>query len=336
MNRKKIKESAIHGQISRRTALRVVLCLFAVSLVLPLNAAQLNLKRIRTEIMDPSGTNVLVVAHRGLTGISTGAWDKYPENSLAAFSNAIELGIDIIEVDVRKTKDSHLILMHDPTVDRTTDGTGSITNMTLREIKSLRLKTGIGGTNATLTEQRVPTLEEALRLVKGRCLINLDKAGSLVSECCEVLKRTGTMEQAVFKSSYSPERCQKDYGGLSPPVLFMPIILHKDDWHKKKDQGWAQLEPYSRLLKPCAFELVFTSEEDPIISADTVRKIRESGARLWINTLWESQAAGRADAKAVADPEANWGWVIARGANIIQTDEAERLLQYLRSRKLHW
>lgn len=322
---------------SRRAMLRLTLCAtLALGLALPTLAAPSNLKRIRKEILNPAGRHVLVTAHRGLSGISTGAREKYPENSLEAFANSIALGVDMIEVDVQKSKDGHLILMHDKTVNRMTEGKGAIADLTLAEIKSLRLRTGVGGTNAPLTEYQIPTLEEALILIKGKCLINLDKVGSMVPECLELLKRTGTIKQAVFKSGYSAERCAKDYKHLNPPVLFMPIIFHKEDWQQKADQGWAQLEPYSRQLRPCAFELVFSSEADELVSPETAAKIRKSGARIWINTLWESQAAGRTDAAALHDPDANWGWVISRGATIIQTDEAERLLQYLRSRKLHW
>lgn len=334
----KLPQFSIQPQtFSRRAVLKLVFpAILILGLVVPTFAAPSNIKKIRKELLNPAGKYVLVTAHRGLGGISTGAREKYPENSLAAFSNSIELGVDMIEVDVQKTKDGHLVLMHDKTVDRMTDGTGAIAKLTLAEIKSLRLKVGTGGTNAPLTRCQVPTLEEALRLVRGKCLINLDKVGSMVPECMDLLKRTGTVKQAVFKSGYSAERCEKDYKSLNPPVLFMPIIFHKDDWREKEVQGWAELEPYSRMLKPCAFELVFSSEEDLLISRDTAKRIQSSGARIWINTLWESQAAGRCDAAALKNPDANWGWVISRGATIIQTDEAERLLDYLRSRKLHW
>ena len=93
---------------------------------------------------------------------------------------------------MRKTKDGQLILMHDATVDRTTDGTGAITNLTLAEIKQLHLKLGVGGTNAAVTDQRVPTLEEVMLLAKDKCMVNLDKAWIIVPECCAVLKKTGT------------------------------------------------------------------------------------------------------------------------------------------------
>ncbi len=97
-----------------------------------------------------------------------------------------------------------------------------------------------------------------------------------------------------------------------------------------------RLEPYYRVLKPCAYELVFAAENDPLAGPETVSWIRQSKGRVWINTLWDTQAGGRCDEKAVVDPDATWGWVLDRGANIIQTDEAERLLRYLRERKLHW
>lgn len=312
-----------------RTVIVLALCGSAM-------AAPSTIDRISKEILIPDSQQVLVVAHRGLGGRSTGAWEKYPENSLAAFAHSIEIGVDMIEVDVRKTKDGHLILMHDSRVERTTDGKGAITNLAFAEIRNLRLKTGIGAKDATLTSYKVPTLEEALLLVKGKCLINLDKVGSLIPECCEVLRRTDTMRQVVFKAGYSAERCAADYGQIKPPVLFMPIITHKKDWKSRDKHGWAELEPYSRLLRPCAFELVFAAEDDPMAAPETTALIKKNGSRVWINTLWDTQAGGRCDEKAVHDPDANWGWVISRGANIIQTDEAERLLQYLRSRNLHW
>lgn len=322
---------------SRRTLLGALAALvLGLALAVPAWAAPSEFERTYAEFQKPDGKHVLVAAHRGLTGISTGAWQKHPENSLAAIAHSIELGVDIVEVDVRKTKDGHLILMHDATVDRTTDGTGSITNLTLADMKKLRLKLGVGGPNAGLTNERVPTLEEVMLLVKDKCMVNLDKGATLVTECYAVLKKTGTIRQGIFKSSYNAERCQKDFAHLDPPVNFMPIVLNKKGWEKKKEQGWAQLEPYLHLTRPCAVELVFVSDDDPVVAPETLAKLKRNGARPWINTLWDDLAAGHTDAKSLTDPAAGWGWVIARGANVIQTDEAERLLEYLRARKLHW
>lgn len=92
---------------------------------------------------------VVNIAHRG--GIS----DGYPENTLAAFRRAMAVGADVIELDLRGTKDGRLVILHDETLDRTTDGTGLVTDFTLEELKKL---------NAGGNEQ-IPTYEEALQLV---------------------------------------------------------------------------------------------------------------------------------------------------------------------------
>jgi len=96
----------------------------------------------------PSTARPLIMAHRG-------ASDELPENTLAAFQLALEQGADILETDIRLTRDNEIILMHDATVDRTTNGTGAVANLTLAEIKNLhtrrpqdpplRVGEGVGG-----------------------------------------------------------------------------------------------------------------------------------------------------------------------------------------------
>ncbi|MEI9960491.1 MAG: glycerophosphodiester phosphodiesterase family protein [Limisphaerales bacterium] len=314
--------------------LGLVLSLLLGGALASANAAPSEFKSIYAEFQKPESAQVLVAAHRGLPGKSTGAWEKFPENSLAAIADSIAAGVDIVEVDVHKTKDGQLVIMHDDTVDRTTDGTGEMSNLTLAELKQLHLRMGEGGTN--MSDQRIPTLEEVMYLVKGKCMVNLDKAWDLVPECHAVLKKTETVQQAIFKSSYDAARCEKDFAGLNPPVSFMPIIYDGNDWQKQKQQGWAKIEPYAQLSRPCAVELIFTSDDDVLVAPETLAKIKQNGMRPWINTMWDSLDAGHTDAKSLKNPVEGWDWLIARGANIIQTDESSRLLEHLRARKLHW
>ena len=103
------------------------------------------------------------VAHRGASG-------NYPENTLLAFQKALEIGVDEIELDLYLTKDDHLIIMHDSTVDRTTDGTGAISDLTLTEIKALDAG-GVFGEQ--FRGEHVPTWEEALELVQGKVGLNV-------------------------------------------------------------------------------------------------------------------------------------------------------------------
>jgi glycerophosphoryl diester phosphodiesterase len=301
-------------------------------------AAPSELGRILDEFKKPEGKVVLVCAHRGLSGLSTGQWSKTPENSLPAIARSISIGIDIVEIDVRETKDGGLVLMHDATVDRTTDGKGKVADMTLAEIKKLhlRLNTVPNSKDRPISEERVPTLEEVMLLCKGKCMVNIDKAENIIPKCYEVLKKTGTLDQVIFVTSKKADSCRKVLEGLKPAPVYKPTIVHAKNWQTAKPQGWQALKPYVDQIHPMVFELGSCSDEDPIVSAETVALVKKNGARAWINTLWDSISAGHSDDDSLKDPEAGWGWMVKRGANIIQTDESEKLLEYLRSQKLHW
>ena len=104
---------------------------------------------IREKLLNRDQSTVIVASHRG-------DWRNFPENSLEAIDNAIKMGVDIVELDVQRTKDGQLILMHDPTLDRTSTGKGKIAEVTLDSIRKLKLKNGC----AIRTIHNVPTLEE--------------------------------------------------------------------------------------------------------------------------------------------------------------------------------
>lgn len=97
--------------------------------------------------------DVTVIAHRGLAG-------GLPENTLAAYRGAIALGVDAIEIDLRVTADGHVVVMHDDTVDRTTDGHGRVADLTLAEIKALDAGQQFSG-------ERVPTYRDVLEVLQG-------------------------------------------------------------------------------------------------------------------------------------------------------------------------
>ena len=131
-----------------------------------------------TSIASPSGwldRPVVNIAHRG--GIS----DGYPENTLAAFRRAMAVGADVIELDLRGTKDGRVVVLHDDTLDRTTDGNGLVTNFTLEELKKLNA----GG------KEQIPTYEEVLKLVAntGTKLL-LDIKNSSILDKREIVRLT--------------------------------------------------------------------------------------------------------------------------------------------------
>lgn len=110
----------------------------------------------------------LRIAHRGAAG-------TYPENTLASFRRAMEIGVDGVETDVHRTKDGHLVIIHDPLVDRTTNGTGLVRDLTLEQIKALDAGSWKG---SQFAGERIPTLREFIREVP--CMLFLElKYGSI-------------------------------------------------------------------------------------------------------------------------------------------------------------
>jgi len=125
------------------------------------------------------GGCVLIIAHRGASGC-------FPENTLLAFEEAIRAGADMCELDVQSTRDGELVVIHDDTVDRTTDGHGDVRAMTLCELKQLRVDAKLGPQSV---DQRIPTLREVLDLVRGRCRLNIEiKAGGVESTLCALIR----------------------------------------------------------------------------------------------------------------------------------------------------
>lgn len=110
----------------------------------------------------------LIIAHRGASAYA-------PENTLSAFEKAIQMGVLVIETDVHQTKDSVIVIMHDLSVDRTTNGKGLIKDLSVNEFKALTIER-----DKKELEEHPPTLEEAIKLINGRCklLIELKKGSS--------------------------------------------------------------------------------------------------------------------------------------------------------------
>ena len=136
-----------------------------LSIVLVFNAmAEKRTDKLLRELRDPKSNYVFVIAHRG-------DWRNFPENSLEAIESAIQMGVDIVELDVHRTADGELVVCHDKTIDRTTNGKGKINELTLEYIKSRNLRAG----HKVVTRFKMPTLEEALDVCNGRIMININK-----------------------------------------------------------------------------------------------------------------------------------------------------------------
>lgn len=301
-------------------------------------------EEIRAGLLSRDPSKVFVASHRA-------DWRNWPENSLEGINSAIEMGVDIVEVDLQLTKDSVLILMHDAKLDRTSTGKGKISETTYDEIKKMRLKNGA----SIYTRHSIPTLEEVLLLAKDRVMLNLDKADRYFDLVYALAKKTGTERQLIMKGRKPASEVKELYGDYLEEILYMPIV-HLDDQkdfrqpydgkdHEKvvvtaekmdsvQNAARKEIVDHLSILKPCAFELLYGTDENPL--PFQLKNELKGKALIWYNCLWDTMAAGHDDDVSMHDINDGWGFLIDKlGVGIIQTDRPQKLIQYLKKRKKH-
>lgn len=286
--------------------------------VLPLLLfAEEPVQRILSKITNPNSKEITVVAHRA-------DWRFAPENSLAAIENSIRSGVDVVELDIQKTKDGQLILMHDETLDRTTTGKGKISEWSLDSIKTLYLKNGAN----IKTIHRVPTLEEALLTAKGQVMVNLDKAYPIFDVIYPILEKTGTTGQIVMKGTKPVADVKRDLGKYLDKILYMPII------QLDEPGAMQEIDKFMQELHPVAFEFLFVSDTCRV--PFQIKEKLKGKSKIWYNTLWDTMAGGHDDDMSLDNPDKGYGYLIdTLGTSIIQTDRQAYLIDYLRKRGLH-
>ena len=281
-------------------------------------------ERIRAKLLSNDRDYVFVAMHRG-------DWRNFPENSKDAILSCIALGADIVELDAQMTKDGHFVLLHDGSLDRTTNGKGKVKDHTLAEIKQLKLKSNQGGKDATVTEYSVLTLEEALELTRGKILINIDKFTAHPYEILQAVEKVGALKEVLVKSTHGPAEAKalfKEYWKYveSGELLYMPVVQFcwKQHAHAAKIlPQWLAEEP----RKASMYEVCMDSDE----GAAKLSQVRDApGApRIWINTMWDVLNNGRGDVKGFTNPDLTWGWSLDQGATMLQTDYGAEMLVYL-------
>ena len=275
-------------------------------------------EKILAEINNPNSEYVVVISHRG-------DWRNWPENSIPAIESVIKMGVDMMELDVKMTKDSVLVLMHDKNIDRMTNGKGYIKDMTYDSLMTFNLKRAH---NVKTDSLKIPTLREALLCCKDRILVNVDHAYPYYSEIVALTEELGVTGQVLMKGKSSVDKVAVDMAKHENNLLYMPII----DINKPKGQALFA-EYQEKGVVPMAYEVCWQKSGKEI--EDCVAKIHETGSKLWVNTFWPSVCGGFGNdddaALLAADPADVYGQYIEMGATMIQTDRPEMLLNYLRS-----
>jgi glycerophosphoryl diester phosphodiesterase len=268
-------------------------------------------------IINKTNKKVLIAAHRG-------DWRNTPENSMKALLNCITKGFDIMELDVKMTRDSQLVIMHDNTIDRTTNAKGKVSDYTLSEIKKLRLRNGLG----RVTNHPIPTLKEMMVAAKGKIIINVDKGNDNLPAVFRVLQETGTLEQSIVNVGDNIGYQQLIKVSNIPEDAILMVVVNM------KLQDAAIIIDSYKPRRKSVIQPIF--DTDSLANLNTLPTI--SGDQvIWLNSLWPSLNGGHDDDLAVeeANPEASWGWLIKKGASILQTDRPLEMQQYLRKAKMN-
>ena len=275
-------------------------------------------EKILAEINDPNSDYVVVISHRG-------DWRNYPENSIPAIESVIRMGVDMMELDVKMTKDSVLVLMHDQTINRMTNGKGLVKDFTYDSLMTFKLRRAH---NVTTDSLRIPTLREALLCCKDRILVNVDHAYPYYKEIVELTEELGVTGQVLMKGKSNIDKVNEDMSKHENNLLYMPII----DINTPKGQALFA-EYQERGVVPMAYEVCWQHPGEDIDNC--AAKIHETGSKLWVNTLWPTLCGGSGNdddaAFDAADPADVYGQYLEMGVSMIQTDRPQFLLDYLRS-----
>lgn len=229
-----------------------------------------------------------------------------PEDSLSAYRAAVAMGLDLAETDPRPTKDGVLVNLHDTTVDRTTLGKGTVSELTFDEVRALSLRTGdlVGD----FTCDRVPTLRELLETSVGRVMVLVDaNKTDRVDLLVAAIQEANALEWAVFDTS-STDKIDRALA-LEPRLLIMPRV-------------GSAAEATAVLAKYKAHPPLFV-ELDPAVFPVGVAEVHEGGSRAFTDVFTTDFGV-----KLGGDPKA-YLELYAKGADALQSDLPDAVLTAL-------
>ena len=279
-------------------------------------------EKIVAEIHNPNSKKIVVASHRG-------DWRNYPENSIPAIESVIKMGVDIMELDLKMTKDSVLVLCHDRTIDRTTNGKGRVCDITYDSLMTFNLKRAHNVKTDTL---KMPTLRQALECCKDRIVVNVDQGYEFYDQVLAITEELGVTDQILIKGKKPVSVVAEKMAAHPHNMMYMPII------DILKPSGQKLFSEYMETgTVPLAYEVCY-NEMTPEVE-ECMKKVIATGSKLWVNTLWPSLCGGVGNDDDAAYECKNPGEVydqyINMGVTMIQTDRPAFLIDYLRKKGLH-
>lgn len=285
----------------------------------PSSADQPRTDKILQHLHNPNSDYVIIISHRG-------DWRNFPENSIPAIESAIEMGADMVEIDIAMTKDSILVLSHDRTIDRCTMGKGRVIDYTFEELQAFLLKTA-HDTRCSLN-LTIPSLREALLCCKDRILVNIDKGYDYYDQVLALTEELGVTHQVLIKGGKPASEVAAKLASHQNNMLYMPIITPANKAHQPMFEEYIAGEPQ------LAYEICWSEMTPEVLTA--MERVKASGSKLWVNTLWSTLCGGLCDDVAwTTSAEEVYGKILDLGATMVQTDRPEFWIEFLRERGLH-
>ncbi len=235
---------------------------------------------------------LVIIAHRG-------SHIKVPENTLAAYQNAINEGADYVEIDLRTTRDGHLVIMHDESITRMTGKKGEIKDLNYNEINDLKIKPVAKGDTTTY---RVPDFADVLNLCKGRINIYLDFKDADVAKTYRLLQQSGMQNNVVVYLNKEEQYGQ--WKNIAPQVPLMASLPEK-----------ANNLQINNFLDKKHLNVV-----DNAYNIDLVKLMHKRKIAVWLDVQGTDEG-----------PE-KWEQTLKLGVDGLQTDHPEKLIKYLKDR----
>jgi glycerophosphoryl diester phosphodiesterase len=239
----------------------------------------------------------LVSAHRG------GAQRKLPENCIATFENTLQHTYAIMEIDPRYTKDGMIVVHHDETLERTTTGKGRVAELTLQELRELRLKDTEGHT----TDFQIPTLDEVLDWARGKTILVLDQKDVPIEARVKKIEEHRAEAYAML-IVYSFKSAQKCYE-LNKNIMMEVMIPDREKFYQFDRTGI----PWSRII-------AFVGHAPPT-DKELLHMIQAKGTCCIVGTSRNVDREFIANrASGTGTIEQHYRALLQRGADVIETD----------------
>lgn len=247
----------------------------------------------------PESKNALVViAHRG-------NHVDAQENTITAYSNAIKAGADYVEIDLRTSKDSQLVIMHDGTVNRMTNGSGKVNGLTWAELKQLKVT---DKNHPEWPEEKIPLFSEVLQVCKGKINIYLDFKDADVKATYNAIVAAGMQHSVIVYINAAHQFT--DWKNIAPQI---PLMVSLPDTIKSA----AEL---SSLIKQ--FQMSILDGSYTAYNIEMVKTALQNNVPVW------------PDIQSVNEGPEEWERAINMGFTGLQTDHPEALILFLKNKKL--